>query len=973
MADPLRALAGEPGGGTEEMPSDKQQQQVPARQKQGSQNEKFHQPPQRHYGIHEIAAKDGWDRGIENPIDEKGVTFGDALQIAEGVRQKLHACVSSLPKRNNKIYLPGTLSEATSYVNAREDSKKKQGVPRLGGDVVSVMAEHYGPYPGVVEGAGDAAAFWLYTADYFRNVCVEDIHEILSFLVPLEDDDAFCLEILGRLQGGDVSQEEKDADEGHGTPGSNGRRSRRTNFKLSENTPGIRSPPTATSGTLLAAVDDEQLKDQPQQQHVMTTSLTPEGAPAQIPLDVLEDERVLKLAEVVRQLSSLAGANDSSDMAILDGKGRDELKQFFRAHLESLRGQFENVQPDRRYILRNPGWIHPWTQMLLKTKVPQHVKDSVKEPYYLEPPGSMNQQYQKKDEDDHCDEKFEKHVEKVTTEVMQAIANGIPDSDLEEATPSMHYDMATKDLNIIRSAPEDELTAETLALQAELASVMAANRARLAPALQAFLQDIPNQRSRDSISNADYNFAKRYFDSIEEAKLAEKRQKKELTPRSLNAPSPNSNRPTLGGTLHSLEKNELYDVLARRREEDEAFCSVCGDGFSAEPNVILFCDRCDVAVHQKCYDIPDVPQHEWLCWPCKEYEDKLKSEGKVQEEIRPLHSLPEHRSKLPGGSKEVKCFLCPLKFGAFRRSVDGAAWVHQTCAMWHPETYLTQEKGPNVVEGLWDIPEERFHGKCDICHLEDGAVVHCPKPGCPCAYHVLCARNCGLYLTVQKGDEGNQHHRIYCAAHSKAEQEKDSMALALLYSGKSSQSKASKRKTQEETRKKDLSTLAMLELDLSKMQALRVNFEALRVLLDQCKRREKLKKMLLQTSIDTFKERLGDPGMALEFVEKLDILSKKGYTAGQILAELWPESTKDSEPNDSAQSKKIKLSPNQPGTTWYTLNDDRVSKTGRPRRIAASIERERFLNSSQAEQLNQRLPPGIKYVPIESFNKSGKN
>ncbi len=41
-------------------------------------------------------------------------------------------------------------------------------------------------------------------------------------------------------------------------------------------------------------------------------------------------------------------------------------------------------------------------------------------------------------------------------------------------------------------------------------------------------------------------------------------------------------------------------------------CAICGDGMSVEPNLILFCERCDVAVHQQCYAIHSVPAGERL-------------------------------------------------------------------------------------------------------------------------------------------------------------------------------------------------------------------------------------------------------------------------------------------------------------------------------------------------------------------------
>jgi hypothetical protein len=38
--------------------------------------------------------------------------------------------------------------------------------------------------------------------------------------------------------------------------------------------------------------------------------------------------------------------------------------------------------------------------------------------------------------------------------------------------------------------------------------------------------------------------------------------------------------------------------LAACRDADDALCAVCGEGHSEAPNQILFCERCDVPVHQ---------------------------------------------------------------------------------------------------------------------------------------------------------------------------------------------------------------------------------------------------------------------------------------------------------------------------------------------------------------------------------------
>ena len=53
----------------------------------------------------------------------------------------------------------------------------------------------------------------------------------------------------------------------------------------------------------------------------------------------------------------------------------------------------------------------------------------------------------------------------------------------------------------------------------------------------------------------------------------------------------------------------MEDLLAERRKEDEALCAICGGGDSDKSagNEIVFCERCDVAVHQACYAVDSIP------------------------------------------------------------------------------------------------------------------------------------------------------------------------------------------------------------------------------------------------------------------------------------------------------------------------------------------------------------------------------
>lgn len=83
---------------------------------------------------------------------------------------------------------------------------------------------------------------------------------------------------------------------------------------------------------------------------------------------------------------------------------------------------------------------------------------------------------------------------------------------------------------------------------------------------------------------------------------------------------------------------------------------------------------------------------EWLCWPCRVHEENLRAAGVPQKDIRPprweLHSSPEGRKILEGGSLAAECALCPVRQGAFRQTVDTHQWVHQVSMPWDPWSWV---------------------------------------------------------------------------------------------------------------------------------------------------------------------------------------------------------------------------------------------------------------------------------------------
>ncbi|KAG5976337.1 hypothetical protein E4U55_007404 [Claviceps digitariae] len=98
----------------------------------------------------------------------------------------------------------------------------------------------------------------------------------------------------------------------------------------------------------------------------------------------------------------------------------------------------------------------------------------------------------------------------------------------------------------------------------------------------------------------------------------------------------------------SVKKPRLTKVQKQQEQYDGIVCQMCSKPDSEVPNEIILCDNCDFSVHQKCYDIAEIPEGDWLCKSCSQ-EDVLKTPSKplppgvmpADEPARPVEVVPD--------------------------------------------------------------------------------------------------------------------------------------------------------------------------------------------------------------------------------------------------------------------------------------------------------------------------------------------
>jgi PHD-zinc-finger like domain/PHD-finger len=136
--------------------------------------------------------------------------------------------------------------------------------------------------------------------------------------------------------------------------------------------------------------------------------------------------------------------------------------------------------------------------------------------------------------------------------------------------------------------------------------------------------------------------------------------------------------------IDGLEKEAFFGHGLRQMRDNTMggmLCCVCNDHEGDSGDALVLCDGCNMAVHQHCYGIHELPVSTWLCTRCV------------------------HRK--PG----AVCVLCGDRYGGMKPTTDGQ-WVHVLCALWFPEVSCKDTYLRDPVSGIEKIHSDRWNKVC---------------------------------------------------------------------------------------------------------------------------------------------------------------------------------------------------------------------------------------------------------------------
>ncbi|KAK2826741.1 hypothetical protein Q5P01_020955 [Channa striata] len=158
---------------------------------------------------------------------------------------------------------------------------------------------------------------------------------------------------------------------------------------------------------------------------------------------------------------------------------------------------------------------------------------------------------------------------------------------------------------------------------------------------------------------------------------------------------------------HAMETEEGLGI----EYDEDVVCDVCQSPDGEDNNEMVFCDKCNICVHQACYGIQKVPKGSWLCRICA------------------LGILPN-------------------------------------CALWIPEVSIGNPEKMEPITNVSHIPSNRWALICCLCKEKTGACIQCSAKNCRTAFHVTCGLTASLEMNTILTEDDEVKFKSYCPKHS---------------------------------------------------------------------------------------------------------------------------------------------------------------------------------------------------------------
>ena len=100
--------------------------------------------------------------------------------------------------------------------------------------------------------------------------------------------------------------------------------------------------------------------------------------------------------------------------------------------------------------------------------------------------------------------------------------------------------------------------------------------------------------------------------------------------------------------VYELEGTTDDDQSISDDDDDDGpeICEVCRGSHSEKGNDIILCNKCGLGFHQACYDVPKIPEGDWLCSrECQTQQGKPSKPKNAEEEVEEVQGLMDRRVK----------------------------------------------------------------------------------------------------------------------------------------------------------------------------------------------------------------------------------------------------------------------------------------------------------------------------------------